>query len=104
MSLTTEDIKRIAHLARIQINEQEASATLAKLSGILGLIEQMQAVDTRGITPMSHSQDVAQRLREDVVTHANQREVFQAIAPGLGNGSEALATQDGLYLVPKVIE
>jgi aspartyl-tRNA(Asn)/glutamyl-tRNA(Gln) amidotransferase subunit C len=55
----------------------------------------MQAVDTTGITPMSHSQDVTQRLREDVVTKTNQRELFQSIAP---------ATQDGLYLVPKVIE
>ena len=95
MSLNTDDIKRIAHLARIEINEQEATATLAKLSGILGLIEQMQAVDTAGIVPMSHSQDVEQRLREDVVTETNQRELFQAIAP---------LTEDGLYLVPKVIE
>ena len=95
MALTTEDIKRIAHLARIEINEQEATATLTKLSGILGLIEQMQAVDTTGITPMSHSQDLAQRLREDVVTQSNQRELFQSIAP---------LTEAGLYLVPKVIE
>jgi aspartyl-tRNA(Asn)/glutamyl-tRNA(Gln) amidotransferase subunit C len=95
MSLTTEDIKRIAHLARIEITGQEAEATLTKLSGILGLIEQMQAVDTAGISPMSHSQDVVQRLREDVVTQKNQREVFQALAP---------ATQDGLYLVPRVVE
>jgi aspartyl-tRNA(Asn)/glutamyl-tRNA(Gln) amidotransferase subunit C len=104
MSLNTEDIKRIAHLARIQINEQEAATTLTKLSGILGLIEQMQAVDTSGIMPMSHSQDVTQRLREDVLTQTNQREVFQAIAPALGNGADGLATQGGLYLVPKVIE
>lgn len=104
MSLTTEDIKRIAHLARIQINGQEAEATLTKLSGILGLIEQMQAVDTTGITPMSHSQDVVQRLRDDVVTKTNQREVYQAIAPVLGNGETKLATQDGLYLVPRVVE
>ncbi len=95
MALNITDIKRIAHLARIEINEQEATATLSKLSGILGLIEQMQAVDTTGITPMSHSQDVTQRLREDVVTEANNRAAFQAIAP---------QTQDGLYLVPKVIE
>jgi len=95
MSLNTDDIKRIAHLARIEINEQEATATLVKLSGILGLIEQMQAVDTAGIVPMSHSQDVEQRLREDVVTETNQRELFQAIAP---------LTEGGLYLVPKVIE
>lgn len=104
MALNTEDIKRIAHLARIQINEDEAQATLTKLSGILELIEQMQAVDTTGITPMSHSQDVVQRLREDVVTKTNQREEFQAIAPILGNGETKLATQDGLYLVPRVVE
>ncbi|HSI27815.1 MAG: Asp-tRNA(Asn)/Glu-tRNA(Gln) amidotransferase subunit GatC [Methylophilus sp.] len=95
MALTLEDIKRIAHLARIEVSDTEAQETLNKLSGILGLIEQMQAVDTTGIAPMSHSQDVTQRLREDVVTQTNQRELFQAIAP---------ATQDGLYLVPKVIE
>jgi aspartyl-tRNA(Asn)/glutamyl-tRNA(Gln) amidotransferase subunit C len=104
MALTTEDIKRIAHLARIEINEQEASLTLTKLTGILGLIEEMQAVDTTGITPMSHSQEVVQRLREDVVTQPNQRETFQALAPILGNGSNAPATQDGLYLVPRVVE
>jgi aspartyl-tRNA(Asn)/glutamyl-tRNA(Gln) amidotransferase subunit C len=95
MALNTDDIMRIAHLARIEINEQQAETTLTKLSGILGLIEQMQAVDTTGIIPMSHSQDVEQRLREDVVTQKNQREAFQAIAP---------LTEDGLYLVPKVIE
>ncbi len=104
MALSTEDIKRIAHLARIQINEEEATSTLNKLSGILGLIEQMQAVDTTGIVPMSHSQDLQQRLRDDVVTQVNQREAFQAIAPALGNGADGLATQGGLYLVPKVIE
>jgi aspartyl-tRNA(Asn)/glutamyl-tRNA(Gln) amidotransferase subunit C len=95
MSLNTSDVKRIAHLARIEINDAEAEATLQKLSGILGLIEQMQAVDTTDITPMSHSQDVTQRLREDVVTKTNQRDEFQKNAP---------ATENGLYLVPKVIE
>lgn len=95
MALNLEDIKRIAHLARIEVSDSEAQETLNKLSGILGLIEQMQAVNTTGIAPMSHSQDVTQRLREDVVTQTNQRELFQSIAP---------ATQDGLYLVPKVIE
>jgi aspartyl-tRNA(Asn)/glutamyl-tRNA(Gln) amidotransferase subunit C len=95
MALNIEDIKRIAHLARIEINEQEAASTLTKLSGIICLIEQMQAVNTEGIVPMSHSQDLAQRLREDVVTEVNQRETFQAIAP---------MTEHGLYLVPKVIE
>jgi aspartyl-tRNA(Asn)/glutamyl-tRNA(Gln) amidotransferase subunit C len=95
MSLNSADIKRIAHLARIEVSNEEADATLTKLTGILGLIEQMQAVDTTGIVPMSHSQDVTQRLRDDVVTETNQRELFQSIAP---------AVKDGLYLVPKVIE
>ena len=109
MSLNITDIKRIAHLARLEINDAEAATTLTKLSGILGLIEQMQAVDTTGITPMSHSQDVVQRLCEDVVTATNQREAFQANAPKLGNnrlgnGSSAQAVDGGLYLVPKVIE
>ncbi|HQN64759.1 MAG TPA: Asp-tRNA(Asn)/Glu-tRNA(Gln) amidotransferase subunit GatC [Methylophilus sp.] len=104
MSLNIQDVLRIAHLARIEINPAEAEATLNKLSGILGLIEQMQAVDTTGIEPMSHSQDVTQRLREDVVTEGNHRKDFQAIAPMLGNGVKAPAVEDGLYLVPKVIE
>jgi len=95
MTLNSADIKRIAHLARIKVSDAEAEATLTKLTGILGLIEQMQAVDTKGIVPMSHSQDVTQRLREDVVTEINQREIFQSIAP---------AVEGGLYLVPKVIE
>lgn len=95
MSLSIQDIQRIAHLARIEINPTEAEATLTKLTGIMGLIEQMQAVDTSGIEPMSHSQDVTQRLREDVVTETNRRADFQAIAP---------LVEDGLYLVPKVIE
>ena len=95
MSLNSADIKRIAHLARIEVSNEEADATLTKLAGILGLIEQMQAVDTTGIVPMSHSQEVTQRLRDDVVTETNQRDLFQSIAP---------AVKDGLYLVPKVIE
>ncbi|HLD08702.1 MAG TPA: Asp-tRNA(Asn)/Glu-tRNA(Gln) amidotransferase subunit GatC [Methylophilaceae bacterium] len=93
--MTREFLKRIAHLARIEVSDLDAESYLAKLSGILGLIEQMQAVDTTGITPMSHSQDLTQRLREDVVTETNQRELFQSVAP---------AVENGLYLVPKVIE
>lgn len=104
MALDISDIKRMAHLARLQISEQEATQTLNKLTGILGLIEQMQAVDTTGITPMSHSQDVTQRLREDVVTATNQRETFQGNAPTIGNGSAEQAISGGLYLVPQVIE
>ncbi|MEO8418737.1 MAG: Asp-tRNA(Asn)/Glu-tRNA(Gln) amidotransferase subunit GatC [Methylophilaceae bacterium] len=95
MSLSSTDVKRIAHLARIEVSDADVAASLQKLSSILGLIEQMQAVDTTGITPMSHAQDVMQRLREDIVTETNQRELFQSLAP---------AVQNGLYLVPKVIE
>jgi len=95
MALDNSDIKRIAKLARIDISDAEADKTLTKLTGILALIEQMQAIDTTGISAMSHSQDVVQRLRDDVVTATNQREVFQVNAP---------ATDRGLYLVPKVIE
>jgi len=104
MALSIEDIKKVAHLARIEVSESDAVATLAKLTGILGLIEQMQAVDTTGIEPMSHSQDLSQRLREDVVTKTNLRDEFQKNAPLLGNGSSELAVSAGLYLVPKVIE
>lgn len=95
MSLTIEDVLRIAYLARIQIGDAEAKATLEKLTGILALIEQMQAVDTTGIEPMSHPQEVTQRLRDDVVTETDQRALFQSIAP---------VVENGLYLVPKVIE
>ena len=95
MSLSLEEVARIARLARIELTSAEAEATQAKLNGIFGLIEQMQAVDTTGVAPMSHPQDVIQRLRTDAVTETNRRESYQAVAP------EAEA---GLYLVPKVIE
>ena len=104
MALSIEDIKKIAHLARIEVSNADAAATLAKLTGILGLIEQMQAVDTTGIVPMSHSQELHQRLRDDVVTKTNLRDEFQKNAPVLGNGSAKQAVAGGLYLVPKVIE
>jgi aspartyl-tRNA(Asn)/glutamyl-tRNA(Gln) amidotransferase subunit C len=95
MSLTLEEVGRIARLARIELSPQDAEATQAKLSGIFELIAQMQAVDTKGIVPMSHPQDVVQRLRSDEVTETNRREAFQAVAP---------EAERGLYLVPKVIE
>ncbi|MEW6313994.1 MAG: Asp-tRNA(Asn)/Glu-tRNA(Gln) amidotransferase subunit GatC [Pseudomonadota bacterium] len=95
MSLTLADIGRIAQLARIEVNETEAQQTLNQLSGIFTLIEQMQAVDARHIEPMAHAQDMPLRLRADEVTESNQREAFQAIAPQV---------EEGLYLVPKVIE
>ncbi|NMG13966.1 Asp-tRNA(Asn)/Glu-tRNA(Gln) amidotransferase subunit GatC [Aromatoleum bremense] len=95
MSLSTEQVRRIATLARIELSDADAEATRGKLNGIFGLIEQMQAVDTTGVEPMSHPQDVAQRLRPDVATEPDRREAFQRIAP---------QTEAGLYLVPKVIE
>jgi aspartyl-tRNA(Asn)/glutamyl-tRNA(Gln) amidotransferase subunit C len=95
MSLTLEEVGRIARLARIELTPQDAEATQVKLSGIFGLIEQMQAVDTSGVAPMSHPQDVVQRLRPDAVTETNRREAFQSVAP---------EAERGLYLVPKVIE
>lgn len=95
MSLTTQDVQKVARLARLAMNEGEIEAARAQLSGIFDLIAEMQAVDTSGIAPMSHAQDVAQRLRADTVTESNQREAFQAIAPQV---------EGGLYLVPKVIE
>ncbi len=95
MSLTIDDVKKVARLARLAISEQEAQTAHAQLSGIFGLIAEMQAVNTIGIAPMSHAQDVIQRLREDKVTEDNQRELFQSIAPQI---------EAGLYLVPQVIE
>jgi aspartyl-tRNA(Asn)/glutamyl-tRNA(Gln) amidotransferase subunit C len=95
MSLTRDDVMRSARLARIAIDEREADEVLAQLDRIFGMIEEMQAVDVTGIEPMSHAQDVSLRLRDDIVTEPDQRELFQSIAPKVENG---------LYLVPKVIE
>ena len=97
MSLSTEDVKKVARLARLAITETEVQAAHAQLTGIFELIAEMQAVNTAGIEPMSHAQDLSQRLREDKVTETNQREAFQAIAPQVDK-------QSGLYLVPQVIE
>ena len=95
MPLSLQDVKRVAMLARIAVSDSEAAGYQQQLNGIFSLIEQMQAVDTRGVEPMSHAQDVYQRLRADVVTETDQREKFQAIAPQV---------EAGLYLVPQVIE
>jgi aspartyl-tRNA(Asn)/glutamyl-tRNA(Gln) amidotransferase subunit C len=95
MALSLDDVKRIAALARISISDAEAGQALAQLSDIFALIERMQAVDTSGIEPMSHAQDLALRLREDRVTQTDQRELFLSIAPQV---------EAGLYLVPRVIE
>jgi len=95
MTLTTEDIRNIAKLAKLQINEDELDQYKQDLSNILEFVEQMNQADVDNVEPMAHPQDMMQTLRADVVTETNQREKFQQIAP---------ATQDGLYLVPKVIE
>ena len=93
--LSRDDVHRIAELARIEVPEDRVAAVQQTLNGIFGLIEQMRAVDTTGVEPMAHAIDVTQRLREDRVTQSDQHVLFQAGAPQV---------EDGLYLVPKVIE
>jgi aspartyl-tRNA(Asn)/glutamyl-tRNA(Gln) amidotransferase subunit C len=95
MSLSLDEVKRIALLARIAVSEGEAAAARDQLNGIFAMIEAMQKVDTAGVEPMAHAQDVMLRLRDDEVTERDQHALFQSVAPQV---------QDGLYLVPKVIE
>ncbi len=95
MSLTVADIRRLAQLARLSVTEAEVAAVQHELNGILGLVEQLKAVDTAGIEPMAHAQDVMLRLREDMVTEGDSHRLFQAIAPQV---------EADLYLVPRVIE
>ena len=95
MALTLEDVHRIAHLARLEIDAAAATDVHRKLEAIFAMINELQAVDTEGVEPMSHAQDVVVRLREDVVSEGDQHELFQSIAPQV---------EAGLYLVPKVIE
>jgi len=99
MSLTPDQLQRIARLARIAVDAPEAQVVTERLNRVLGLIDQLQAVDTTGIEPMSHALDsqlqAAQRLRPDAVTEPDRRADFQAVAP---------AVEEGLYLVPRVIE
>jgi aspartyl-tRNA(Asn)/glutamyl-tRNA(Gln) amidotransferase subunit C len=95
MALTLEDVKHVAHLARVAIDEAEARAVLSQINDVFKLIAEMQAVDTRGVEPMSHALDIVQRLREDAVTESDQHALFQSVAPQV---------EGDLYLVPKVIE
>jgi aspartyl-tRNA(Asn)/glutamyl-tRNA(Gln) amidotransferase subunit C len=95
MSIEVDEVKKIAKLAALNVDDADIQSYATNLSNILDMVAQMEAVDTTGVTPMSHPFDAVQRLREDEVTDFNRREDFQAIAP---------ATEDGLYLVPKVIE
>jgi aspartyl-tRNA(Asn)/glutamyl-tRNA(Gln) amidotransferase subunit C len=100
MSLTLSDVKRIAHLAQLEMGDEQAAIALTQLNGIFALAEQMQAVDTTGVAPLSHPlaahmDNIALRLRADLATETDHRDAYQAVAP---------KTQDGLYLVPKVID
>lgn len=95
MSLSLADVHRIAHLARIDITDEQADATLAQLNDIFAMIEKMQRVDTDGVEPMAHPLGGDQRLREDLVTEADARDANLRNAP---------QQQDGLFLVPRVIE
>ena len=95
MALGPSDIEKIAHLARLAIDPADIDAYARDLSEILDFVDQLEAVDTHEVTPMAHPLDMPQRLREDEVTEPDRREHFQAIAP---------AVENGLYLVPRVIE
>lgn len=95
MSLQRHDVEKIAHLARLGIDEQKIPGYAQELSAILELVEQLSDADTTDVLPMAHPLDAVQRLREDKVTETDNRERFQALAP---------ETDDGVYLVPKVID
>jgi aspartyl-tRNA(Asn)/glutamyl-tRNA(Gln) amidotransferase subunit C len=95
VSLTETDVKKIARLARLSLDEQDISAYTQQLSSILDFVSEMSAVDTSEVPPLAHPLDLAARLRADVITETDQRETFQAIAPRV---------EANLYLVPKVID
>ncbi|OUS32674.1 asparaginyl/glutamyl-tRNA amidotransferase subunit C ['Osedax' symbiont bacterium Rs2_46_30_T18] len=95
MALDRQDVEKIAHLARININQEDINEYLGNLTSILDLVDQMQRVDTQNIEPLSHPLDAIQRLRADNITESNQREQLQQVAP---------AVEEGLFLVPKVID
>ena len=95
MSLDKTDVEKIAHLARLSIDENDISSYALDLNNIFNLVEQMNEANTSNISPMAHPFDAHQRLRQDVVTESDQRELFQSIAP---------KTEAGIYLVPQVIE
>lgn len=95
MAITREEIEKVAYLARIRLGDGQTDALQSDLKNILSLVDQLQAVDTDAVEPLAHPLDAHQRLRADEVSEPNNREAFQAIAP---------ATEEGLYLVPRVIE
>ena len=95
MSLSSDDVAKIAHLARLAVNPAETDALSRDLSNILNLVEQMETADTEGVAPMAHPLEMSQRLRVDEVTETDQRELYQSNAP---------LVENGLFLVPRVIE
>lgn len=95
MSIDASDIEGIAHLARLHLDPEETTEVTDSIINILALIDQMQSVDTDQVNPLAHATNASQRLREDVVTESNQRDILQAIAPSV---------EKGLFRVPKVIE
>jgi len=95
VTISRKDIEKVAVLARIRVDDEQISALEQDLGNILDLVDQLSAADTDSVEPMAHPLNAVQRLRPDDVTESNQRESFQAIAP---------ATENGLYLVPRVIE
>ena len=95
MTISREDIEKVAVLARIRVDDEQVSALENDLGNILDLVDELGKADTDSVEPMAHPLNAVQRLRADEVTETNQREAFQAIAP---------ATENGLYLVPRVIE
>jgi len=95
MAIDRSEVEKIAQLARLKVNDDEAVQVADRISSILALIDKMQTVDTSNVEPLSHPLDAVQRLRVDLVTEINERDYLQQIAP---------ATEAGLYLVPKVIE
>lgn len=95
MHLDNDDVRRIARLARLALTDAEVDHTREQLGSVFGLIEKLAAVDTTGVEPMTHAQEMALRLRADEVTETDRRDAFQQVAPSV---------ERGLYLVPKVIE
>ena len=95
MAIQQDEIEKIAELAKIRIKQDQMDEVTSRITAILGMVDQLQAVDTRNVEPMANPLDATQRLRADEITEGNRREAFQAIAP---------AVENGLYLVPKVID
>jgi len=95
MTISLADIQRLAHLSRLDLDATAAEDVRTKLDAIFGMIGQLQAVDTAGVLPMAHAQDVSLPLRPDQVTETDQHALYQSVAP---------AVDDGLYLVPRVVE